>query len=134
MNKDTEFMPSNKETLSSLCSLEQAGIERHKRVKASTQVRVTASLLQAWLVETSHTQLCSWEAQERKIGKAAEQDNVLSAGSQGSTGSLDHCRWMPNKTHRVEKIHTHRWPQVHHSPLSIGTLKTCKVRTQTSTS
>lgn len=74
MNKDTEFMPSNKETLFSLCSLEQAGIERHKRVKASTQVRVTAlrlALLQAWLVETSHNQLCSWEAQERKIGKAA---------------------------------------------------------------
>lgn len=44
------------------------GIERHKRVKVSTQVRVTASQLalpQAWLVEIIHAQLCSWGVQER---------------------------------------------------------------------
>lgn len=50
VNKDTELKPLNKETLVPARSLEQAGIEKHKRVKLATQVWVTASqpaLLQA---------------------------------------------------------------------------------------
>lgn len=86
VNKDTELKTLNKETFTSM-QLEQAGIEKHKRVKLGTRVLVTASqpaLLQA-CGDKPHPALLL--GSPNKTDERAEQDNVANARSEASTGS-----------------------------------------------